>query len=236
MTTTSKAEIIARIMEIGVIPVIRAESAELAQRAAAAIRAGGIPILEITMTVPGALEIIRGLIRECGDNTLIGAGTVLNKNSARDCLAAGARFIVSPALNLDTIAYCKNENVIVMPGALTPSEIVNAWEAGADFVKVFPVSAVGGPAYIRSLKAPLPDVKLVPTGGVTLANAGAYIEAGAEAVGVGGELVDLNALREKKDDLLTERAQQILDNVKHARISRKNSTARQRTGGSGGNA
>lgn len=236
MVDATKDEIIRRIAAIGVIPVVRAESADLARRAASAIRQGGIPVLEITMTVPGALHIIRELTLECGDDVLIGAGTVMNPDAARDCLDAGARFIVSPSLNLATVEFCKKAGVAVMPGALTPTEIVTAWTAGADYVKVFPASTAGGPAYIRSLKAPLPEIKLVPTGGVTLANAASYIEAGAEAVGVGGELVDLHALREGKDDVLTERARQLLESVAQARSRKKEALAQRQSSGTGGRA
>jgi 2-dehydro-3-deoxyphosphogluconate aldolase / (4S)-4-hydroxy-2-oxoglutarate aldolase len=234
VTHATKDEIIRRIAAIGVIPVVRADSARLARRAAAAIRRGGIPVLEITMTVPGALHIIRELSLECGGEVLIGAGTVMNPDAARDCIEAGARFIVSPSLNLATIEFCRKAGVAVIPGALTPTEIVTAWSAGADFVKVFPAGTAGGPAYIRSLKAPLPEIKLVPTGGVTLANAAAYIEAGAEAVGVGGELVDLPALRDGKDDVLAERARQLLESVARARNNKIDAMAQKQSGGSGG--
>lgn len=218
------------------IPVVRAESAEMARRAAVAIRAGGISILEITMTVPGAVRIIRELSEEAGSGALIGAGTVLNPKAARECIEAGAQFIVSPALNLETIAYCRQMEIVVMPGALTPTEIVNAWSVGADFVKVFPAGAVGGPAYIRSLKGPMPEIKLVPTGGVSLANAAAFIEAGAEAVGVGGELVDLKALREGRDSDVTERARQLAESVKQARSKMNDARMQMQSGGSGGHA
>ncbi|HKS83552.1 MAG TPA: bifunctional 4-hydroxy-2-oxoglutarate aldolase/2-dehydro-3-deoxy-phosphogluconate aldolase [Candidatus Acidoferrales bacterium] len=236
MAGATKDEITRRIAAIGVIPVVRAESTHLARRAASAIRQGGIPVLEITMTVPGALDIIRELSLECGNEVLIGAGTVMDPDAARDCIAAGARFIVSPSLNLATIEFCKKEGVVLMPGALTPTEIVTAWTAGADFVKVFPAGTAGGPAYIRSLKAPLPEIKLVPTGGVTLANAASYIEAGAEAVGVGGELVNLQALREGKDEEITERARQLLESVAQARSMKKEARAQKQSGGSGGRA
>jgi len=233
MVTDHKLENVRRITEIGVIPVVRAESADLARRAASAIREGGIPILEITMTVPGALHIIRELSVECGSEVLIGAGTVMDVAGARNCIEAGARFIVSPSLNPATIAFCKQEGVVVMPGALTPTEIVTAWTAGADFVKVFPAGAAGGPSYIKSLRAPLPEIKLVPTGGVSLANAAAFIEAGAEAVGVGSELVDVVALREGKEDLVAVRARQLLVSVRDARAKRENAAAQKQGSGGG---
>jgi len=185
----NKAEIIQKIRDIGVIPVVRASSPEEAVQVVEAIMAGGLPVLEITMTVPGAVQVIKELVKRF-DDAIVGAGTVLDAEAARACIDAGAQFIVSPALNLDTIACCRKLDVAVMPGALTPTEVVSAWNAGADLVKVFPAGALGGASYIKSLKAPLPQIELVPTGGVTLANAGAFIEAGAAAVGVGADLVD----------------------------------------------
>src|SRR2546423_9623663 len=190
----NKKDIIKRIRDIGVIPVVRASSPEEAIQVVEAIKAGGLPVLEITMTVPGAVHVIEELVKRF-DDAIVGAGTVLDAETARACIDAGARFIVSPALNLETIACCRELDVAVMPGALTPTEIVGAWKAGADFVKVFPAGAMGGASYIKSLKAPLPQIELVPTGGVTLAHAGNFIEAGAAAVGGGAELVDTKAIR-----------------------------------------
>jgi len=169
------------------------------------------------MTVPGAIRMIEELNNEAAAETIIGAGTVLDAETARQCVRAGAQFIVSPSLDFDTIACCNEQDVVVMPGALTPTEIVRAWSAGADFVKVFPASAVGGPSYVKSLRGPLPQIKLVPTGGVSLQNAAAFIEAGAEALGVGSELVDVHALREGMDSRITERARQFLEVVQQAR-------------------
>ncbi len=189
----TKTEVLRRITESGILPVIRADSAEEAKALVDAIAAGGIKTIEITMTVPGAVELIAELSNDA--DLLVGAGTVLDAETARRCVDAGARFIISPATNLETIRYCDEVSVAVMPGALTPTEIVTAWDSGADVVKVFPVSAMGGPNYLRALKAPLPHIKLIPTGGVNIENAADYIRAGAEAVGVGGELVNLNALR-----------------------------------------
>ncbi len=217
MRRTGKSEIARQITTVGIIPVVRADSTDLARRAIAAIRKGGIPIIEITMTVPGAICMIEELNNEAAAETIIGAGTVLDAETARQCVRAGAQFIVSPSLDFDTIACCKEQDVVVMPGALTPTEIVRAWSAGADFVKVFPASAVGGPSYVKSLRGPLPQIKLVPTGGVSLQNAAAFIEAGAEALGVGGELVDVHALREGMDSRITERARQFLEIVQRAR-------------------
>src|SRR5262249_27315852 len=185
-----------------------------AMRAINAIKAGGVDIVEVTMTVPGAVELIRQFAGSFGDEVLIGAGTVLTPQAANDCINAGARFIVSPALNLETIAACGGREVAVLPGALTPTEVVQAWTAGADAVKVFPAGAVGGASYLKSLKAPLPQIELVPTGGVSLKTAADFIKAGAMALGVGADLVDLNALG---DEEITERARQYLAIVRDAR-------------------
>src|SRR5437879_5192455 len=191
----NKSDILQRIRDIGVIPVVRASSANEATQVVEAIKAGGLPILEITMTVPGAVKVIEQLVERFGEEAIVGAGTVLDTETARACISAGAQFIVSPALNLETIACCRELDIAVMPGALTPSEIVQAWSAGADLVKVFPAGAMGGASYIKSLKAPLPQIELVPTGGVTLANAADFTKAGAAAVGVGADLVDTKAIR-----------------------------------------
>jgi 2-dehydro-3-deoxyphosphogluconate aldolase / (4S)-4-hydroxy-2-oxoglutarate aldolase len=174
-------------------------------------------VLEITMTVPGAVDVIKGLTAEIDPEVIVGAGTVMDAQTAQACIEAGAQFIVSPALNLETIAFCGQQGVLVMPGVLTPTEVVTAWTAGADFVKVFPAGAVGGASYIKALKAPLPQVKLVPTGGVSLQTAAAFIKAGAEALGVGGDLVDGKALREGRDELISERARLFVDIVQQAR-------------------
>ena len=192
------------------IPVVRATSADEAMRAVDAIREGGISVLEITMTVPGAIDVIAKVSARFGDDALVGAGTVLDPETARACIESGAQFVVSPALNLETIACCRELDVTVMPGALTPTEVVQAWNAGADFVKVFPAGAVGGPSYLKSLKAPLPQIELVPTGGVSLKTAADFIKAGAAALGVGADLVDIKAIREGQAALITERAKQFV--------------------------
>ena len=217
MKSRDKAEVSSRLTAIGIIPVVRAESTDMARRAVAAILKGGISVLEITMTVPGAVGVIKELTAEIDPEVIIGAGTVMDARTAQACIEAGAQFIVSPALSLETIAFCKQQGVLVMPGALTPTEVVTAWSAGADFVKVFPAGAVGGASYLKALKAPLPHIKLVPTGGVSLQTAAAFIKAGAEALGVGGDLVDVKALREGRDELVTDRAQLFVDIVKQAR-------------------
>jgi 2-dehydro-3-deoxyphosphogluconate aldolase/(4S)-4-hydroxy-2-oxoglutarate aldolase len=213
----SRSEVVARIRELGLIPVVRAESPEEASRAIEAIRDGGVDVLEVTMTVPGAVRLIEELARGLGSEALLGAGTVLDAETARACILAGARFVVSPALDLATVECCHRYGVAVFPGALTPTEVVAAWQAGADMVKVFPAGAVGGPSYIKSLKAPLPHVDLVPTGGVSLKTAGDFIKAGAAALGVGADLVDVKAIREGRSADVTERARQFVEAVRAAR-------------------
>lgn len=199
------------------IPVVRATTADEAMRAIDAIREGGISVLEITMTVPGAVKLIEEVVKRYGDDALVGAGTVLDPETATACIESGAKFVVSPALNPETIACCRRLDVAVMPGALTPTEVVQAWNAGADFVKVFPAGAVGGPSYLKSLKAPLPQIELVPTGGVSLKTAADFIRAGAAALGVGADLVDIKAIREGQAALITERAKQFIEIVREAR-------------------
>jgi 2-dehydro-3-deoxyphosphogluconate aldolase / (4S)-4-hydroxy-2-oxoglutarate aldolase len=216
----NKADVLRRIRDTGLIPVVRAESADLAMRAVEAIKAGGVSVLEVTMTVPGAIGVIEQLARAYGSEALIGAGTVLDPETARACIQAGAQFIVSPALNEATIAFCRDNDVAIFPGALTPTEVVRAWNAGADAVKVFPAGAVGGASYLKALKAPLPQIELVPTGGVSIKTAADFIKAGAMALGVGADLVDLKALREGNEGLITERARQFIEIVREARASR----------------
>jgi 2-dehydro-3-deoxyphosphogluconate aldolase/(4S)-4-hydroxy-2-oxoglutarate aldolase len=213
----SKEDVVRRIREVGVVPVVRASSAEEALQVIEAIKAGGVPILEITMTVPRAMSVIEQVIAAYGDEAVVGAGTVLDAETARACILAGAQFVVSPALDLETIACCRRYGVAVMPGALTPTEVVRAWTAGADFVKVFPAGAMGGASYLKALKAPLPQIELIPTGGVSLKTAADFIKAGASALGVGADLVDTKALREGQAHLITERARQYVEIVRESR-------------------
>ena len=220
----TKAEVMQRLRDTGIIPVVRAESAEQAMRAVDAVKAGGVEIVEVTMTVPGAVQLIEQLADRYGHEALIGAGTVLDPQSARDCIQAGAQFIISPALNEATIDACRAKDIVVLPGALTPTEVFRAWAAGADAVKVFPAGAVGGASYLKSLKAPLPQIELVPTGGVSLKTAADFIKAGAMALGVGADLIDLAALRDGHEELITERARQFLDIVHAARAAMKSSS------------
>ncbi len=206
----TKSEVIEMIRAVGLLPVLRADSPEQALAIAHALDAGGVTVLEVTMTVPGALTVIERLIAEKGDSILVGAGTVLDAETARAAMLAGAQFIVSPALNLATVEICRRYSVAVFPGALTPTEVLAAWQAGADAVKVFPASAMGGAKYLKALKAPFPQIDLIPTGGVSLANAREFLEAGALALGVGGELVDARAIETGHPETITENARKYL--------------------------
>jgi 2-dehydro-3-deoxyphosphogluconate aldolase / (4S)-4-hydroxy-2-oxoglutarate aldolase len=217
VTLSVSAQVLARILEGGIIPVVRAPSSEVATRAVEAILAGGIDVVEVTMTVPGAVSLIEALRSRFGDDVVVGAGTVLEAETARACILAGATFIVSPILDIATIAYCQTHGVPVIAGALTPTEIVSAVRAGADLVKVFPCGAMGGANYIRSLKAPLPQVSLVPTGGVSLHSVGDFIRAGASAVGVGADLVDIGRILDGHSAHVSDIARRYLDAIKQAR-------------------
>ena len=208
--------VLTRIRQLGVVPVVRAESGEEALALIDALRLGGIDVIELTMTVPGAVEIIRELSRKKHDFVL-GAGTVLDSETARACMLAGAQFIVSPATDEGTISCCRTYGVPIMSGALTPTEVVKAWKAGADMVKIFPCGAVGGASYLKALKAPLPQIELIPTGGVSLETAGEFIKAGASAVGAGADLVDVKKLRAGEPGAITERARRYLAEVVKAR-------------------
>jgi 2-dehydro-3-deoxyphosphogluconate aldolase/(4S)-4-hydroxy-2-oxoglutarate aldolase len=214
----TKTEVLHALRKIGLVPVLRAESEAQALALADAIAAGGVTVLEVTMTVPGAIRVMRRLAEERPD-ILIGAGTVLDPETARMCILEGAQFVVSPALNIKTIELCHRYGVAVLPGALTPTEIVTAWEAGADVVKVFPASSLGGAKYLKSVKAPLPQVELIPTGGVSLATASEFLEAGAFALGVGADLVNLKAIAEGHPEIITESARKYLAIVRKFRES-----------------
>jgi len=216
-----KQQVRDRIMEIGIVPVVRASSPREACMAADAVREGGIPIVEITMTVPGAVEVIRELAKNSSSGVLIGAGTVLNAEAARRCLDAGAEFLVSPGLNLPTVELAVREGKLFMAGALTPTEVMAAWEAGADFIKIFPCGQVGGAKYIKALKGPFPQIPFIPTGGVNLANAAELIEAGVAALGVGGECVQAEALKSNKPEIIVENARKFLAIVRQTRAQMK---------------
>ncbi|UCC65069.1 MAG: bifunctional 4-hydroxy-2-oxoglutarate aldolase/2-dehydro-3-deoxy-phosphogluconate aldolase [Anaerolineae bacterium] len=205
-----------RMLDGGVIAIVRLDSAGQLGQVARAIKAGGADVIEFTMTTPGALDIIAASTQEFGDQVLLGAGTVLDSETARAAILAGARFIVSPTLNPATVELCHRYSVIAVPGTFTPTEILTAWESGADLVKVFPASA-GGPGYIKAVLAPLPQVRLVPTGGVNVQNAADYIQAGAAAVAVGGSLVNRKLVAAGDFNTLTETARGLVAAVRQAR-------------------
>jgi 2-dehydro-3-deoxyphosphogluconate aldolase / (4S)-4-hydroxy-2-oxoglutarate aldolase len=213
-------EIRKRIVEVGIVPIVRATSASQARQAAEAVCAGGIPIVEVTMTVPGAIDVIKELVKSLGADVLIGAGTVLDAETAQCCIDAGAEFIVSPGFDAGTVQLANRLGKPIMAGALTPTEVIAAWRAGSDFVKIFPCGTVGGAKYIKALKAPLPQIPMVPTGGVNLNTAAEFIHAGAEALGVGGELVLASALKSGDMKPITETARQFLAIVRDARSAR----------------
>lgn len=216
----TKAEVRQKITSIGIVPVIRASTAQKAFMAADALQNGGISIVEVTLTVPGAEQVIEALRKKFDGVLLVGAGTVLNPASAERCLNAGAEFIVSPGFNSATVEFVKARQVLVMAAGLTPTEILTAWESGSDLVKVFPCNAVGGPSYIKSLKGPFPQIPFIPTGGVNLQTAADFILAGSEALGIGGELVSASALDSGKPEVITGLAKQYMEVVQEARNSK----------------
>ena len=210
-------EAIRRIGEVGIVPVVRAASVEDAMRAVEAVQAGGIAIVEITMTVPNAADVIRHVARDYGDKTLIGAGTVTTADQANRCLAVGAEFLVSPGLSLPVISIARASGKLAIPGALTPTELMAAQDAGATLIKIFPCGNVGGAKYLKALKGPFPDAQLIPTGGVSASNAAEFITAGAFALGVGSELVSAAALREGNSAKITQAARELVNAVRSAR-------------------
>jgi 2-dehydro-3-deoxyphosphogluconate aldolase/(4S)-4-hydroxy-2-oxoglutarate aldolase len=212
-----KRDVFNRMIAEGLIPVVRVTSAKEAIDVADAIKEGGVTSIEITMSVQGAIDVIKELTQKYKDEIIMGAGTVLDTETGRAALLAGAQFIVSPTLNLDLIQLAHRYSAVVIPGTMTPTEILAAWNAGADMVKVFPAAQLGGPEYLKALRGPLPQILLVPTGGVNLQNAGAFIKAGATALGVGGELVDKKAIKEKKFNVITENARAYLKAIREAR-------------------
>src|SRR5919197_1953505 len=210
-------EILAFITEAGVIPVIRTTSAETAIRAVDALYNGGVRAAEITMTVPGAVRALEKVADQFGARIMLGAGTVLDPETARICMLAGAQFFVTPALRVATIEVAKRYSKVICPGALTPTEVLTAWEAGADVVKVFPCGNVGGPKYIKALRGPFPQIEMIPTGGVNLETAADFLKAGACAVAVGGELIDAATIQEVRFEIFEDRARQYLDVIAKAR-------------------
>ena len=212
-----KREVFNRMISEGLVPVIRVSSAQEAIDVADAIKEGGVTLIEITMSVPGAIDVIKELAQKYRDEIIMGAGTILDPETGRAALLAGAQFIVTPTLNLDVIQLAHRYSAVVVPGAMTPTEILTAWNAGADMVKVFPAAQLGGPEYLKAIRGPLPQILLVPTGGVNLQNAGAFIKAGAAALGVGGELVDKKAVKEKKFHIITENTRAFIKAIREAR-------------------
>jgi 2-dehydro-3-deoxyphosphogluconate aldolase/(4S)-4-hydroxy-2-oxoglutarate aldolase len=216
----TKEAIRARIEEVGIVPAIRVSNSEDALFAAEAVCSSGIPIVEVTMTVPGAIKIIQSLI--AGNHGLIaGAGSVQDLEAARRCVDAGARFITTTGLDLEIVEFALKKNVVVFPGACTPTEIFTAWKAGSDFVKVFPCSAMGGAGYIRSLRAPFPDIPLIATGGVNQTTVADFIHAGANAVGIGGDLIHQEAIRRRERDWIRELSRRYMGMINQARIEKQ---------------
>ena len=209
-------EVRAKIVEVGLIPAVRVSTLEDAWFAAEAISKGGIPIVELTMTVPKATELIAHLVQKHPD-MVVGAGTVLDVETARRCLDAGASFLTSPGLDLDIVEFAVKEDVMVMPGVLTPSEVMSAVRAGADFVKIFPCAPVGGVAFLRALKPPFPKVSFIASGGVNQQNAGEYIYAGAAALGIGADLIPPRAIEAREQGWILELARRFSHLVKNAR-------------------
>ncbi len=207
------------IKEIALVPIVRTPDAESALAAVDALRAGGIDCVEITMTVHNAIKAIEKIADRFGSEVLLGAGTVLDAETARACILAGAQFLVTPALNVKTIELARRYSKPIFPGALTPTEVLTAWEAGADAIKVFPCNALGGAKYIKALKAPLPQIELVPTGGVNLETVADFLAAGSAAVGVGSELVDNTSIAGKNYALITERARKFREAAASARAA-----------------
>jgi 2-dehydro-3-deoxyphosphogluconate aldolase / (4S)-4-hydroxy-2-oxoglutarate aldolase len=213
-----------QLEEAGLIPVLRARSAKEALGVVEAMVAGGVTVVEVTMTVPGAIDVLRELKRSYGNKLLLGSGTVTDRKECAATIEAGAEFVVSPSLHMDVIAETKAADKVSLPGALTPTEVITAWRAGADFVKIFPCSAMGGASYLKSLKAPFPFLRLVPTGGVTLQTAASFLEAGASALGIGADLVNLLAHADGKPEVITNSARAYVEIIAKARAAAKAKT------------
>jgi 2-dehydro-3-deoxyphosphogluconate aldolase / (4S)-4-hydroxy-2-oxoglutarate aldolase len=217
MELMSQQSILSSLIEIGVVPVVRTSTAEAAIKSIEAIHRGGIFCAEITMTVPGAIRALEKIADQFGDKIILGAGTVLDPETARACMLAGAQFFVTPSLNLATIEIAKRYSKPIFAGAMTPTEVLAAWQAGTDAVKVFPAGAVGGAKYIKALRGPFPQIEMIPTGGVNLETTGDFLKAGACAVAVGGELIDPKSIAEGKYEVFEDRAKQYLAAVRKAR-------------------
>ena len=211
----SKEEVLKKIVESGVVAVIRIKETRRLQKVIEAVRKGGVKAIEITMTVPNAVEIIRAMAVSKPDDIVLGAGTVTDVETAKAVIDAGAQFIVGPVLNLEIIKLCREHGIACMPGCYTPTEIFTAWQAGADVVKVFPATSLG-PRYLKDIAGPFPQIKMMPTGGVSVDNVGEWITAGAIAAGIGSDLLDKKAIDEERYDVLTERAARMTENVRIA--------------------
>src|SRR3954449_3906377 len=212
----SKESQLRQVLDCGIVAVVRSQDSNQLVEVARALADGGVTVTEITMTVPNALDVLRQVRKALGDRVLLGAGTVLDPETARAVLLAGAEYIVSPTLNLDVIRLCKRYGKLVMPGAFTPTEILTAWEAGADIVKVFPAEVVG-PAFFKAVRAPLPQVRLMPTGGVNLETAADFLKAGACCLGIGSQLVEPKAVAERNFDRIRDLARQYVSLVQKLR-------------------
>lgn len=211
-------EVRSRIRAVGIVPVIRASTTRKAFLAVEALRKGGIPVVEVTLTVPGAEKVIESLSKN-DSSLLVGAGTVTDREGAQRCLDSGAQFIVSPGLDAETVRFVTSKGIMMIAGALSPTEILAAWKVGANVVKIFPCNAVGGASYIKSLRGPFPKIPFIPTGGVNLKTAGDFMRAGSEALGIGSELVPASALEADKAEEITALAKQFIDIVGEARAS-----------------
>ncbi len=221
MSSMDRDALRTRIADIGIMPSVRVSSAELALFAAETVYEAGIPVAEITMTVPNGVEVIAQLMRNYPD-FIVGAGTVLDAETAQRCVDAGARFLTSPGFVPEVLECALKNNVLAIPGAMTPSEVIAAWKAGADFVKIFPCSQVGGDQYIRALKVPLPQIRLIASGGVNQITAANFIFAGASSLGIGSELMPRKALLARQDQWIHELARRFLETVRNARIHMEN--------------
>jgi 2-dehydro-3-deoxyphosphogluconate aldolase / (4S)-4-hydroxy-2-oxoglutarate aldolase len=211
------AEIKAELERIGLVPVLRAQSEEMGHAIVEAMIAGGVTVVEVTMTVPGAIDLLRVLKRKYGSQLLLGSGTVTTAAQAAAKIEAGAEFVVSPSLHPEVIAKTKELGKVSIPGSLTPTEVITAWNAGADYVKIFPCSAVGGASYLKALLAPFPELQLIPTGGVTQQTAADFLKAGARALGVGADLVNAKAIVEGHPEIVTNAARAYLEIIREAR-------------------
>jgi 2-dehydro-3-deoxyphosphogluconate aldolase/(4S)-4-hydroxy-2-oxoglutarate aldolase len=212
----SKEDQLRRVLDCGIVAVVRSPDSDQLVEVARALADSGVSVVEITMSVPDALHVLGQVRRSLGDRVLLGAGTILDSETARAALLAGAEYIVTPTLNLDVVRLCQRYDRLVMPGAFTPTEILTAWEAGADIVKVFPAEVVG-PAFFKALRGPLPQIRLMPTGGVDLTTAAAFLTAGACCLGIGGQLVEANAVATGNFERIKELARQYVTIVKSAK-------------------